>query len=149
MPVWLIWLIIAGVLAGGETLSGTFVLLMMSGGALAAAIAAGAGAVLGVQVAAFVVVTVLLLWLVRPFAVRVMLKHPITVTNSDRLVGHEAVVLRTVTRDEGGLVRLNGAEWSARTPPDGQPLAAGMRVRVVAIQGATAIVLYDPSIKTF
>ncbi len=40
MAPWLIWLILAGALAAGEAVSGTFILLMMSGGALAGAVTA-------------------------------------------------------------------------------------------------------------
>ena len=63
--------------------------------------------------------------------------------STDALIGREALVLSAVTRD-GGRVRLNGAEWSARTRDPNQELAAGTRVSVVGIDGATAIVWQDP-----
>lgn len=143
MPPWLTWLIIAGVLAAGETASGTFVLLMMSGGAVGGAVTAATGAPLLLQVIVSLVVTLGLLWLVRPVAVRHMHPGPAAITGSDALVGREAVVLSTVTRD-GGRVRLNGAEWSARTTDPRQSLPAGTRVSVIAIDGATAVVYLDP-----
>jgi membrane protein implicated in regulation of membrane protease activity len=143
MPVWLVWLIIAGVFAGGETATGTFVLLMMSGGAVGAAVTAAVGGPLLVQIIVGVVVTLGLLWLVRPVAVRHLNPGPAAITGSEALVGREAVVLSAVTRD-GGRVRLNGAEWSARTRDPSQELAAGTRVSVVAIDGATAVVWQDP-----
>ena len=49
-------------------------------------------------------------------------------------------MLDAVTRDDGGRVRLNGAEWSARVHDPNQNSPAGTRVRVVAIDGATAMV---------
>jgi membrane protein implicated in regulation of membrane protease activity len=142
MPSWLVWLIVAGLFAAAETLSTAFVLLMMAGGAAGGAVAAGLGAPLGAQVAVFVVVSALLAWLVRPVMIRHL--HPATTrTGSDALVGREAVVLADVNRD-GGRVRLNGGEWSARAVDPLQKLPAGARVLVVAIEGATAVVSADP-----
>jgi membrane protein implicated in regulation of membrane protease activity len=142
MAPWLIWLILAGALAGGEALSGTFILLMMSGGALAGA-ATAAFAPAAVQVIVAIVATLALLWLVRPVAIRHMHPGPAAITGSDALVGKEAVVLTKVTQD-GGRVRLNGAEWSARAIDPKQDLPAGTRVSVVKIDGATAVVWQDP-----
>lgn len=143
MPAWLVWLIIAGILAGGETMSGTFVLIMMSGGAVGGAVTAAIGAPLLVQVIVAVVVTVGLVWLVRPVAIRHLNPGPAAITGSQALVGRDAVVLHEVTRD-GGRVRLNGAEWSARSKDPAQQLPAGTRVSVIAIEGATAVVWKDP-----
>jgi membrane protein implicated in regulation of membrane protease activity len=143
MPAWLIWLIIAGVFTAGETVSGTFVLIMMSGGAVGAAGAAALGAPLILQVIVSLVVTTGLIWLARPVAVRHLHPGPAAITGSEALVGREAVVLTTVTRD-GGRVRLNGGEWSARAKDPEQTLTAGTRVSVLAIEGATAVVWLDP-----
>lgn len=143
MPAWLIWLIIAGGLAAGETVSGTFIFVMLSGGAVGGSITAAFGAPLLLQVIVSLVVALGLLWLVRPVAVRHMHPGPAAITGSDALVGRDAVVLSTVTRD-GGRVRLNGAEWSARTTDAQQSLPAGTRVSVIAIEGATAVVYSDP-----
>jgi membrane protein implicated in regulation of membrane protease activity len=143
MPVWLVWLIIAGVFAGGETVTGTFVLLMMSGGAVGGAVTAAVGGPLLAQIVVAIVVTMGLLWLVRPVAVRHLNPGPAAITGSEALVGREALVLSAVTRD-GGRVRLNGAEWSARSRDPNQELPAGARVSVVAIDGATAVVWQDP-----
>ncbi len=142
MPAWLIWLIASGVLAGGEAASGTFVLLMMAGGAGAAAITA-TFAPLVVQVLVAVLATVALLWLARPVAIRHLNPGPAAITGTDALVGREAIALTEVTRD-GGRVRLNGAEWSARAKDPRQDLPAGTMVTVIAIDGATAVVWQDP-----
>jgi membrane protein implicated in regulation of membrane protease activity len=143
MPAWLVWLIVAGVFAGGEALTGTFVLLMMSGGAIGGVVTAALGGPLLAQVMVAVVVTLGLVWLVRPVAIRHLNPGPAAITGSDALVGREAVVLQHVTRD-GGRVRLNGAEWSARAQDPRQELPAGTRVSVIAIDGATAVVWKDP-----
>jgi membrane protein implicated in regulation of membrane protease activity len=143
MSPWLVWLIVAGLLAGGETVSGTFVLLMMSGGALGGSVTAWAGGPVGLQIAVAIVTTLALLWLVRPVAIRHLHPGPAAITGTEALVGQEAVVLAPVTRD-GGRVRLNGSEWTARAIDPRQDLPVGTRVSVVAIDGATAVVWQDP-----
>jgi membrane protein implicated in regulation of membrane protease activity len=139
MPGWLVWVIIAGAFAAAETISLAFVLVMFAGGAVAAAITAAAGGSLLVQFIVAVVVTVVLLAGFRPIAVR-HLSGPVHPSGSQGLVGKEAVVLAEVTRFEGGRVRLNGAEWSARAADPALALPSGTLVRVVEIHGATAVV---------
>lgn len=143
MPAWLIWLIISGACAAGEATSGGFVLLMMAGGALGGAVAAAITGSLVIQILVSLIVTAGMLVLVRPVAVRHTNPGPAAITGTEALVGREAVVLSAVTED-GGRVRLNGGEWSARARDPRQELSAGTRVSVVAIDGATAVVWKDP-----
>jgi len=139
----LIWVIAAGVLAGAETLSLDLVLIMCAGGAAGGAItaAAGGGAVLQVIVA--IVSAALLLGLVRPVAKRHLVGIGTHQTGSAALVGKQAVVLSAVDAHDGR-VRLNGAEWSARSYDRTQSLAVGETVRVMEIDGATAVVWQEP-----
>jgi membrane protein implicated in regulation of membrane protease activity len=140
---WLIWLIVAAGFAAAEMTSGTFVLLMMAGGALGGSVAAAIGAPVALQVIVAIVLSLGLVWGVRPVAIRHLHSGPLAITGPEALIGEEAVVLAEVTRD-GGRVRLNGAEWSARSRDPAQVIAAGARVAVVAIDGATAVVWQDP-----
>jgi membrane protein implicated in regulation of membrane protease activity len=139
----LIWVIAAGVLAGAETLSLDLVLIMCAGGAAGGAItaAAGGGAVLQVIVA--IVSAALLLGVVRPVAKRHLIGIGTHQTGSAALVGKQAIVLSAVDAHDGR-VRLNGAEWSARSYDRTQSLAVGETVRVMEIDGATAVVWQEP-----
>ncbi|WP_375498716.1 NfeD family protein [uncultured Jatrophihabitans sp.] len=141
MPDWLLWLIAAGVFAAAEAATLTLVLLMVGGGAAAAAVTAALGGPVLLQFAVAIVVTFALLGVVRPVAQRHMLPGSGTVTGAEALIGRTAVVLSTVDATDGR-VRLNGAEWSARSLDEQQVLPAGREVRVVQISGATAVV-YD------
>jgi membrane protein implicated in regulation of membrane protease activity len=143
MSAWLVWLIIAGVLAAAEAASLSFVLIMAAGGAAAGALTAALGGPAALQVIVAIIGTLALLGLARPAAVRHMNSGPRVITGSDALVGREAVVLQAVTQHDGR-VRLNGAEWSARARDPKQNLPAGTVVSVVAIDGATAVVWQDP-----
>jgi len=137
---WLAWLGLALVLAAVEAASVDFVFSMLAGGALAGAVAAAFGASFPVQVIAAVVVAAAMLALVRPMAKRYF-AVPEGTGNIGAVahVGRTAVVLQTVTEHDGR-VKLGGETWSARTAPDSAACLPGQEVRVVSIEGATAIV---------
>ena len=137
---WLVWVVIAAVLAIGELLTpGLFFLGPVALAAAAAAVAAalGAGAVIAILV--FLGGSVASLGVLRPIA-RSHLKLPaLSRTGTDALVGRKATVTRRVDA-AGGRVRIGGEEWSARSYLDGEVYAEGATVGVVKIEGATALV---------
>lgn len=140
MAIALGWLIFALALAGAEALTGDMFLLMLGGGALAAAGTAwltdwpilADGAV-------FLAVSVLLVVLVRP-ALRQRVTPKALPTGVEALEGKKAVVLGRVARDEGQ-VKLDGQVWTARPFNDDDVYEPGESVTVVHIDGATAVVL--------
>jgi membrane protein implicated in regulation of membrane protease activity len=140
---WLAWLALTLVLGAVEVASVDFVFSMLAGGALAGALAAALGASFPVQVIVAVIVAAALLAGVRPLA-----KRYFTVPEghggigSRAQVGRVAQVLETVTEHDGR-VKLGGETWSARTHPGAAPCLPGHEVRVVSIEGATAIVSND------
>ena len=143
MPTAVIWLIFALVLAGGEALTGQMFLLMLAGGALAAA---GSNGLLDWPVWAdagvFLVVSVLLLVLVRPALRRRLTPAKGLPTGIQALEGKSALVLDRVARDEGQ-VKLDGQVWTARPLNDNDVYEPGERVTVMQINGATAVVFKD------
>jgi membrane protein implicated in regulation of membrane protease activity len=143
VPVWLIWVIAAAVLAGAETLSGDFVLIMCAGGAAAGGVTAALGGGAALQVVVAIVATALLLGFVRPVARRHLVGIDTHPTGAAALVGKQAIVLSAVDA-HNGRVRLQGAEWSARSYDQTQTLAVGTAVRVMEIDGATAVVWKEP-----
>jgi membrane protein implicated in regulation of membrane protease activity len=143
VPAWLIWLIAAAVLAAAETLSLDLVLIMCAGGAVGGAVTAAAGGAPALQVVVAIVVAAVLLAFVRPVARRHLMGVGTHQTGSAALVGKQAVVLSAVDAHHGR-VRLNGAEWSARSFDQTQTLSVGTTVRVMEIDGATAVVWKEP-----
>ncbi|MBV9091791.1 MAG: NfeD family protein [Mycobacteriaceae bacterium] len=140
MPVALIWVIVALVLAAAELLTGDMFLLMLGGGALAAG---GAHWLFGwpawADGAVFLAVSVLLMVLVRP-ALRKRLTPPVAETTGIRaLEGKSALVLDRVARHEGQ-VKLDGEVWTARPFNDDDVYEPGELVTVMHIDGATAVV---------
>ncbi|MDG4668887.1 NfeD family protein [Mycobacterium sp. 236(2023)] len=140
MPVALIWLIAALALAGAEALTGDLFLLMLSGGALAAA---GSSFLLDWPIWAdgvvFLVVSVLLLVGVRPALRRRMVSGKGLPEPVQALEGKSALVLDRVAVHEGQ-VKLDGEVWTARPYNENDVFEPGDHVTVVHIDGATAVV---------
>ncbi|WP_421840189.1 NfeD family protein [Mycobacterium sp.] len=143
MPVALIWLIFALVLAGAEALTGDMFLLMLGGGALAAA---GSSLLLSWPVwadgAVFLVVSILLLVLVRPVLRRRLTPAKGAQMGVQALEGRNALVLGRVASDQGQ-VKLGGQVWTARPLNESDVFEPGESVTVVHIDGATAVVFRE------
>jgi membrane protein implicated in regulation of membrane protease activity len=91
-------------------------------------------------VATFAAASVLLLGVVRPVARRHRRLGPGLRTGSAALVGRQGVAV-TAVDDRGGQVRIGGEVWSARLYAPGAAAEAGSTVDILAIDGATALVL--------
>ncbi len=137
---WLWWVASALVLGVAEMLSLSLFLLMLAGGALAAAVASALGASPAVQFVIAPVVALALVVGLRPWLLRHLRERvPLPETNANALVGRGAVVVATVS-EVGGRIKLNGEVWSARSASEGRSYAPGSEVTVERIDGATAIV---------
>ena len=141
MDDWVIWLLACVVLAAGEVATTSFFLGPFAVGALLAAIAALIGAPAAVSWVLFVLVTGLTFAFVRPVARRHLTQGPAQRTGTAALIGRTATVLEPVSGDEStGAVRLEGEVWTARSYDEDRTFAAGERVQVIEIRGATALV---------
>jgi membrane protein implicated in regulation of membrane protease activity len=144
MSAAVIWLIVAFGLAGTEALTGDMFLLMLGGGALAAA---GSSWLLDLPIwadgAVFLVVSVLLLTLVRPELRRRLTPPKSLPMGIEALEGKCALVLDRVARD-AGQVKLDGQVWTARPLNEGDEFEPGEQVTVIRIDGATAVVWKTP-----
>jgi membrane protein implicated in regulation of membrane protease activity len=141
MDAWVIWILVAVAFGIGEMLTTTFVLAPFGVGALVAALVAAIGGGAVGSWATFIVVSVLMLWVVRPIA-RSHLRTPAQLrTGTAALVGRRAIVLERIANDEGvGCVRIDGEVWTARAYDDESVIDAGTPVQVIEIRGATALV---------
>ena len=144
MPTALIWLVFAVGLATAEALTGDMFLLMLSGGALAAA---GSSWLPGVPLWAdglvFLVVSVLLLGGVRPVLRRRLTAGAGLPEPVKALEGKHALVLERVDQHRGQ-VKLDGEVWTARSYTDDDVYQPGEQVSVMHIDGATAVVWRTP-----
>lgn len=140
MPAAVLWLIFALMLAGAEALTGHLFLVMLGGGALAAALTSWVTDFpVWANGAVFLVVSVLLLLLVRPPLKRRLTPAKAPLLGIEALQGKTALVLERVARD-AGQVKLDGQVWSARPLDEADVYEPGEPVTVIQIDGATAVV---------
>jgi membrane protein implicated in regulation of membrane protease activity len=140
MSGWVIWAIVAVVLAVGEIVTtGLFFLGPLALAAVAALIVAAVGGGAALQVVVFIVGSLATLALLRPIARRHLRQAPQQRTGVAALAGSPALVVERVDAS-GGLVRLKGEVWSARAYMEDDVMEPGTRVHVVEIDGATALV---------
>ena len=139
MDSWLIWILVAVILAAGEVMSLSFYLAPFALGALLAAIVQAGGASAAAAMLVFLGSAGLLLAFVRPIARRHLRTPPQLRTGTAALIGRDAIVTKRIDGD-GGAVKLDGEVWTARSYVDDEVIEAGRRVHVVEIRGATALV---------
>ncbi|AZM59034.1 MULTISPECIES: NfeD family protein [unclassified Streptomyces] len=139
MDAWLIWLIVAAVLAVAEIFTLTAALGMLGVAALVTAGAAAAGLPVGLQFLVYALVAAGTLLFVRPLALNHLRPAETARFGTDALIGKPAYVLSDVT-GTGGRVRIDGEEWTARSYDETLVIASGTTVDVIEISGATALV---------
>jgi membrane protein implicated in regulation of membrane protease activity len=139
MDEWVYWMIAAGALAAGEIFTMGFFLGPVAIAALLAGIVALTGVGLAVQFLVFSVASVASLALLRPIARRHLHTPAQLRTGAAALVGARAVVVERVDAD-GGSVKIGGEVWTARPYDEDSVIEPGVRVDVMKIDGATALV---------
>ena len=133
------WLVLAVVALVIELATVNLVSIWFVAGAVAAFVAALLGAQVGTQVGVFVVVTAVLLIFTMPAARRLLQKSK-QATNSDRIIGQEAIVTEEIdTVKATGQIKVLGVMWSA-VSEDGRVIPEGSRVNVSEIRGVKAVV---------
>ncbi|NIY64557.1 NfeD family protein [Streptomyces malaysiensis] len=138
---WVWWLIAAVGLGIPLVLTAMPEFGMVAVGAVAGAITDALGGGIVLQVVVFCVVSVALVAVVRPMAVRSRRQQPELRSGIEALKGRQAVVLERVDDGGGGRIKLAGEIWSARSLDPGQSYEPGQQVDVVEIDGATAVVM--------
>jgi membrane protein implicated in regulation of membrane protease activity len=139
MPSWVVWTIVAVALALGEMATLSLFLGPIALAAVLAAVVGALGGGLALQLVAFIGGSLASLALLRPIAVRHLRTPARLRTGTAALVGAKAVVLERVDV-HGGQVKIGGEVWSARAYDESQVIEPGVRVDVVRIEGATALV---------
>lgn len=113
--------------------------IWFAGGALVALILAALGVGIGWQIAAFFVVSFVLLFFTRPVVVKYIKPGKIK-TNYESAIGKQVRIKEKVDNIAGtGTADLEGQEWTARMEDDAVTLDAGMLAEVVEISGVKLI----------
>jgi membrane protein implicated in regulation of membrane protease activity len=139
VPDWLLWVVLAALLAVGEVLTLGFLLGLLALAAVAAGIVAAVGGGVVIQFLVFIVASIASVAVLRPVAKRHLRTPAQLRTGTAALVGAKGVVIERVD-DLSGQVKIGGEVWSARAFMEGEVIEPGARVEVAKIEGATALV---------
>lgn len=128
----IVWLAMAGILAVAEMLTLTAAIGPFAFSSLVAAGLVAIGAPMWSQIAAFAVVGIFSVLLLRPVVRRHQAKP--TLTGPQAMVGEEIELTEDVGPGDQGRIKAHGSLWAARSP---QLVPAGTRVRIIKVDGAT------------
>lgn len=136
---YMLWTFIFVILCVIEANTSNLVTIWFALGSLVTMIAVALGASVYLQLVVFVISSVVILALTRPF-VKKKLAVNIEKTNADRVIGKTAIVGESITADKfAGTVTVQGRVWSA-VSSDGSPIESGKEVVVEAIEGVKLVV---------
>ena len=134
------WLIAFVILVVIEAATLALTTVWFAGGAIAAFLLSLAGAGTNAQLSVFAVVSFVLLFFTRPWAMRHVNSHA-TKTNADSLIGRQARVTEEINNLSGtGSAVINGLEWTARSEKDDSVYPVDAVVEICAILGVKLIV---------
>ena len=112
--------------------------IWFAGGALVGAVMAAFSLPLWSQIIAFVIVSVILLILTRPWALKYLNSRTVR-TNADSLIGQTALVTQDID-NLNAKVKVEGQIWTARSISDDVQLHEGQKVMIESISGVKVIV---------
>ena len=114
--LWQLWAAVALICLILELTAGDFFIICFAIGAVPAAIVAAIGAGTYYQIVVFVVVTLVSLFYVRPFAKRYLHKgEDKRISNADALLGRQGRVVEPIQACGSGRVQIDGDIWKAVT----------------------------------
>ena len=132
-----IWILIAAVCLIGELITAGFFILWFGVGASTAAVLSYLGFSETTQFIAFILVSIILLALSRPFAKKITQGLPTKKATSDRLIGEKGIVIEDISPKNGGVVRISGDTWRAISD---QKIEEGNTILVEKIEGVKLVV---------
>lgn len=141
---WIPWLALIFVFIIVEVVTVDFTFLMLAVGSVGGLLIGLIGAPLWAQVLTAGVLSLILLFVVRPILRRALRRGAdSTPTNVAALLGLAGTVTNDFVEGQGYVKLANGETWTARlsqAAPE-RPVETGERVVVTAIEGATAVVV--------
>ena len=134
------WLVAAAVFVVIEIMTMGLTTIWFAGGALVGAVMAAVSLPLWSQIIAFAVISVILLILTRPWALKYVNSRTIK-TNVDSLIGQTGLVTQDIDNlNAKGQVKVRGQICTARSISDEVKLHEGQKVSIESISGVKVIV---------
>ena len=133
------WVIVAAIALIVEIITLGLSSIWFTGGGIVAAIIGYMDGPLWLQIAAFIIVSTVLLFAMRPLAKK-KLAIGMEKTNTDSLIGRVEKVIDTIDNNEGtGRLKLGDVEWRA-VSSDGSVIPANTLVKIERIEGTKLFV---------
>ena len=134
------WLGAAAIFVVIEIITMGLTTIWFAGGALVSAVMAALSLPLWSQIIAFALVSVILLVLTRPWALKYLNNRTVK-TNVDSLIGQTGLVTEDIDNlNAKGQVKVKGQIWTARSVSDDVQLHKGEKVVIESISGVKVIV---------
>lgn len=130
------WFILCLILLFVEIVTINLVSIWFAIGAFAAMICALVTDTSMIQLLVFIVVSIIALLVTKPF-VKKFRKNNIVSTNFDRVIGKTGDVIKKITPDQYGEVKVLGSVWTASSD---EVLEVGEKVKVKCVEGVKLIV---------
>ena len=138
--MWYVWLIIAVAFIVLEIMTVGFLVFWLAIGALFAMIVSFFTSNIIVQTVIFVISSILLISLTKPFVNKLTKKDVTVQTNAYSIIGKKGVVTQDINSTLGvGQIKVNGEVWSAKSKSD-SVIEKGTEIEVLEIDGVKAIV---------
>lgn len=136
----LAWLVLLILLLVIEIITVGLTCIWAAGGALAALLLSLLEVSFIWQIVVFVLVTALLLYFTRPFAIK-FINAKREKTNYEGIIGKSIRIVERVDNiEQTGMAVVNGQEWTVRAEDDAEVFEPGTIVKVVNISGVKLIV---------
>lgn len=140
MAFWLVMIFIFAVIEGATA---GLTSIWFAIGALAAMITASAGGLLWLQIAVFIVVSIIALMVTRPLVKKYITPRKVR-TNADRAIGRMCKVTESIDNVSAtGTVTLDGVVWTARSE-ENERIEKDTLVTVTRIEGVKLYVVRAP-----
>lgn len=129
--LWTLWAVLAMVCFVMEMSSGDFYITCFGIGALFSIVAFFMGAPLWMQVIVFAVFSVLSIFFLRPYLVKMLdAEGKQRKSNADAIIGRVGRVTETIKVGDYGRMKLDGDDWKAESDAT-EDLPVGTKVRIV------------------
>lgn len=133
-----IWLGISIIAIIIEIITIDLVSIWFAAGSIIALLAALLGVGETIQIALFIIITVVCAVVVRPIAKKYM-RGNVERTNFDRVIGKHGLITKTITADNKGEVKVMSTLWLA-TSIDNTTINEGEYCEILAVEGAHLVV---------
>ena len=134
------WIVLFVILLVVEIVTLGLTTIWFAGGALTGFIAANLGAPIWLQIVLFLVISVLLLVVTRPVAVKYLNQKRVK-TNYEGVIGKVVKVTEKIDNfNSTGAAVCNGQDWTARAEDEKDVFEPGTLVKVVNVSGVKLIV---------